>query len=168
MRARRTGRAMLRQPAGPRASTSRATADGPLHVQKSKRSLRSSTRISSTWWRSARAPRSGASSSRYGALWHKLRGPVLREPCAAGAVSAGGAATSDCNRHRDDRGCVPCWCAQLCPGGDLHHKTRDNPMPEADSVHVIRQVVDAIVHMHSLGYCHRELPNHADHCLELC
>ena len=46
--------------------------------------------------------------------------------------------------------------AQLCHGGDLHYKTRDNPMPEADAANVMRQVSDAIRHMHSLGYCHRK------------
>ena len=45
---------------------------------------------------------------------------------------------------------------QLCRGGDLHYKTRDNPMPEADAAKVMRQVSDAISHMHSLGYCHRK------------
>jgi serine/threonine protein kinase len=52
------------------------------------------------------------------------------------------------------------WCVvlELCPGGDLHQKVQqEGALSERESLNVLRQVLDAVVHMHALGYCHRDL-----------
>jgi len=52
------------------------------------------------------------------------------------------------------------WCVvlELCSGGDLHQKiSQKGPISELESAHVMRQVIEAVMHMHSLGYCHRDL-----------
>ena len=52
------------------------------------------------------------------------------------------------------------WCVvlELCPGGDLHDRVRQaGALSEGECLNVMKQVVDAVVHIHALGFCHRDL-----------
>lgn len=46
---------------------------------------------------------------------------------------------------------------RIVPGRELLDVVANGPLPEAEAKHYMRQLVDAVSHLHASGYCHRDI-----------